>query len=238
MKAVAEDLFTGLNPESEQEKQDFKVADIPELERIVECFEEVISIIHPNYYANNPPSFRGSDEEYEYCMRKAPKASAEHIQLFCITLGKHITRRTETILGLYLSALVAKSPDREFNLQMIHASVQDIGYRNEKNVIVVGDVGALAGMCMKGGALTIKGNTGNNLARGMEGGTLVVEGNAHNPLCYDMSGGSVEIRGSMFGYMMTRETPLWSRKSTIANNMQGGSLTHMGKLIIKEGEVV
>ncbi|MFH0860812.1 MAG: hypothetical protein V1921_06390 [Candidatus Altiarchaeota archaeon] len=105
-----------------------------------------------------------------------------------------------TMIGPFLSALVEKSHENEFEL-VLTDKVQSIGYRlrDGKRITCIGDVGS-AGDKMSGGLIMVKGDIGDLMGRDMTGGKIIVAGGAGNQTGYHMSGGEIEIKKSARDY--------------------------------------
>jgi hypothetical protein len=100
--------------------------------------------------------------------------------------------------GLFISALVALSPEKKFRIALpdLDKPIDELGYRNTKHVTVVGSLGEDAGHWMREGTLTVQGNVQSAAGNRMEGGSIKIIGNAGVHAGMKMGGGTIEVCGS------------------------------------------
>jgi formylmethanofuran dehydrogenase subunit C len=84
----------------------------------------------------------------------------------------------------------------------IRTRIHALGYRNIKNITILGDAGGKLGMCMQGGKITVKGNAGYSVGYWMEGGEIHIEGEFvdTNDASYgakDVTRGKVYVNGEL-----------------------------------------
>lgn len=98
--------------------------------------------------------------------------------------------------GMFLSALIASGRDEQFTIITTHLpNIHHLGFRNSKNIVIVGDAGDYLGTSMSGGRIDLDGNAAQMAALRMEGGTIRIHGNAGNDLGRAMKGGFVIVEG-------------------------------------------
>jgi formylmethanofuran dehydrogenase subunit C len=141
--------------------------------------------------------------------------------------------------GFFLSGLInhCKEMDITINTQKIETLIRTLGYRNSRNITVMGNVGSdlgykmiggsilvegnatgIVGCQMKNGIITIKRNAGDSVGPYMEGGTIIIEGDARNEVGYGMEGGEIHVLGKI-GYI---------------GRLKHGKIYHKGKLIVNK----
>jgi formylmethanofuran dehydrogenase subunit C len=119
--------------------------------------------------------------------------------------------------GFFLSAIINKSKDSTFllNLENLQSPIFHLGFRNEKDFVILGDVSGHMGEMQKSGKITLYGNSGHSTGwdmrggeihvfgnagiacgRTMNGGKIIVEGNTHNEVGSAMKGGEILIMGN------------------------------------------
>ena len=99
--------------------------------------------------------------------------------------------------GIFLSALINNCIDDEITIvtKNIDKKLKLVGFKNEKNFVVDGDVGDSLGLGMSGGSIVINGNAGDYIGWYMKDGCIFINGNAGKAIGFEMSGGSIYIRG-------------------------------------------
>jgi hypothetical protein len=118
--------------------------------------------------------------------------------------------------GLILSVLVNTGLDSEYSIYIssLTERVCLIGYRNQRDMTVNGDVeglanlmssgrliakghaGVFAGLRMSGGELVLEGGVGDYVGCNLRGGTVLIEGDAQNGVGSHMDGGSIIVNGN------------------------------------------
>jgi formylmethanofuran dehydrogenase subunit C len=160
--------------------------------------------------------------------------------------------------GLFLSAAINNGSEGRYTVYAgaLVKSFDCFGYRNSKDIAVIGDLGRMSaggmergsivihgkageslGYCnnrMRGGTIVVKGDTGGVVGYYMEGGEIIIDGDAKD--CgQSMSGGRITIGGDVSGDVgkFLQEgtiTVLGDAKGYVGSNMEGGE-------IIVEGNV-
>jgi len=130
---------------------------------------------------------------------KGLECPAESIEIFSATLPRFQDEPEFGLkVGLFLSALIETSKDKNFVLRLgnIGDQVSSIGYSNRKNIIVMGDTGRSVGQEMKDGSIIVEGNVTYELGFGMVGGDIKVNGDAGHSVGQSMVGGSIRVCGN------------------------------------------
>lgn len=190
----------------------------------------------------------GHDERMENLIGKI-EYTAEDIEKFSIALAEFQDEPAfEVKAGVFLSALINNCDDTEFVVHTEHLSHSPnaLGFRNTKNITVIGDVGGSLGNSMQGGTIRVKGNAASGVGWEMISGEIVVEGNADDNIGWCMLGGKIVINGnarSNVGYgMQSGEIHIGGDFWNLGNvygegRIKGGKIFHKGKRIWpKQGE--
>jgi len=214
MKAVAEDLFAGLNQESEQEKQEFKVTPSPQLEKLLTGFEWLLSYPDPGFMELGDPI----DEYYAQAntrFRYFDRTSAQLIGEFSILSAAYEAGSIHfgTKFGAYVSALINRCKDKKITIHTRHfekvptgigyqmkkrhltinGPVESIGKEMESGTITANEFVATAGYKMKGGTIIIDSDAGK-VGPYMEGGKIIVYGDVDMAGQW-MEGGQIQVSG-------------------------------------------
>ena len=165
------------------------------------------------------------------------KATPKDIFDFSVYLKNFERRKRFEDSGTFISELIRNCPEQHFELmtELLRIQINLIGYRNKKNITVIGDVGEFCcsemeegcvvsrgsagdscGINMLGGVLAVRGNVGSDIAEYMNGGNIVVDGDAAEGVGKRMYSGRVFINGN-FG--------------SISEGFEGGQIVHRGVLI-------
>ncbi len=99
--------------------------------------------------------------------------------------------------GLFISALINSSDHQHFVLAATGAGqpMDYIGFRNEKNLVIIGHAGSRLGWEMKNGSIYVDGNAGNEAGGKMADGKIWVQGDAGERAGIGMRGGMLHIKG-------------------------------------------
>lgn len=206
------DLFGGLNPESEQSRdREFEVKQNQELENIIKSFGL------KNYRGTSP------NDEYNYWMKSLGEFSSKSIEVFSTLIDnyQHIDRPGQ-FLGTYISALINKSKDKEFRIQLrnLKTFVEFLGYENNgKSIVINGNTGNV-GHEMRDGKIVVNGDCNSFAGYRMEGGIIKITGYCHLP-GYQMISGSIYFEGDYGG---------------VYKKISGGNIFQNKKPIILNGQ--
>ena len=102
--------------------------------------------------------------------------------------------------GIFISACVNKSVEEGIELD-VDIPFSYMGFRNNNEVLVNGNLGKYAGEQMIGGKLTINGDAGKYLGNKLCGGKIIVTGSCDERPGYRMRGGEIIIKGSCGGHI-------------------------------------
>lgn len=195
-----EDLFDALDPESRQEKdRNFEVHENALLKEICNNYEEWVQS-QPFF---NQPFFRNlfpEVKEYKSALKLfKDKYSAVEILEF-VTHLPFYEKRLPLFdrAGIFISALINNSPDIQFylNFSCLKEKLDYVGYRNLKEIMIIGDLGNKAGYEMKSGKIFITGNAGDRIGKGMLGGEITIDGRVGESVGYNMMGGKIIVKGN------------------------------------------
>jgi formylmethanofuran dehydrogenase subunit C len=132
--------------------------------------------------------------------------SSKDIEDFCVVLAQFQDEKEFSIkAGLFLSALIKYSKNTEFVIHTAHlvVPINYIGYRNTKDIVVVGNAGNTVGDEMRSGTITVKGNVRDYAGNEMKGGSIYVEGDVGERVGCLMDGGEIYIRGAYASIAVT-----------------------------------
>jgi len=200
------DLFDGLNKEEHQEFKEFAVERNKTLDKLVTKFEKQLA-------RNWGSTMKISAEERHYnnAMKLLSRGfkegiSSEDVEQFSVLLSNYQDKladwRTHAAWhsGIYLSAMIDSSDDTDFIIRSHHLStpIDLIGYRNTKNVTLIGNAGKFVGCKMSGGNLVVNGNAysiGNvNQFGEVENGNIEIKGDVGSKDQENTVSGSIAIR--------------------------------------------
>jgi len=210
MKAVAEDLFAGLNQEEEQERQDFKVERNSVLEQVIKGYERCLQI------------------KREHCMNVVDKivpqgVSREIIDTFFSLLPAYKNFfQFQLNTGVYMSHLINNSPDDDFDLDLTHIEPTCyFGWKlKDKSLTLRGVLNLSTGYKMESGKLFLIGSSIEGIGDEMSGGAITILGDADH-LGWAMIGGRILCEG---------------RVGWVGNNMEGGRLSvHGSARVVGDG---
>jgi len=200
------DLFDKLNPEEKVEIIKPKGIRNETLDLIIEKYKEGLK----KYGLYEKGKLKIKIPEYESANYYIAKSSApseipsERITEFSLLLGEYENNKYfENFTGLYLSALINKSKDKDFKIitNGLSKTIDYIGYENAKNIDVNGNAGDKVGDGMKNGEITINGNAGDEVGYYMEDGEITINGNAGYGVGDGMKDGKITINGNAGNYV-------------------------------------
>jgi hypothetical protein len=127
-------------------------------------------------------------KNYPACLKAIAgiQYTAKDVEKFSIALADLGITEDSRCAGLFLSALVNNCPESEFVIHAKHLDerVDLLGYRNTKNITIVGDAGNWVGSKMTSGKITVEGNTGFCAGDCMKNGEIVISGNSRHDRGY------------------------------------------------------
>jgi hypothetical protein len=128
---------------------------------------------------------------------------------------------SSTKVGLFLSALINQGKDRDYiiHTENLSFAIFHLGFKNTKNITVVGPVGDGLGCQMNSGTIVVTGHAADDVGEHMDGGTIRVKGNTGDYIGGDMRDGKIYLSGDY---------------GTIEEDAHG-RIYHKGKLIFDNG---
>ena len=122
---------------------------------------------------------------------------SQDVKFFSMVLKAHEEKTNFPLTGLFLSALFNTCPDKEFEILTEHLEtpINYIGYKNTKQLNILGDAGTSVGHSMKGGSITVNGNVNGRAGNYMGGGKLIVMGDAGALVGAALAKGTIYIHG-------------------------------------------
>ncbi|MFA6489368.1 MAG: hypothetical protein WCT52_01695 [Candidatus Micrarchaeia archaeon] len=157
--------------------------------------------------------------------------TAEDIAEFALSLGKYQGRKNfANRAGLFLSELCNSCADRAITLHLSHLDtpINYLGFRNRKELTVIGNAGSHFGQENEDGSLSLEGNAGSFAFLRMRGGSAKITGSALDYACEEMENGKASIGGNArhhAGRMMRGGQALFNRDVGDAafEEMSGGN---------------
>jgi len=162
----------------------------------------------------NNPELKSLDDWFEYYEKIEPSLkdinySKEDVYAFIeeLALYQH-EKEFEWQAGVFLSALINTGKDDKYSFSVSHLpGIGYIGFKNEKNLIIEGNLTGDLGNSMISGTIILIGNVNGYLAAGMEGGEIVVWGDVYFDETADsIEGGKITIFGNVLGTVDFRGT--------------------------------
>ena len=182
----ADDLFGSLQSENEGEDRDFQIERNTALEGIVNGFCHALK---------KEIQYKSIDHVYQTVSESSITAPAKDIEKFSSLLAGYLYEPDfDIVAGFYLSALINKSPDKEFNLNIerVGKGIRFFGYKNYgKRIILNGDIEDIG--YQKSGYIELRGDCWN--INELDGGYVLVRGNVMN--IDHVNGGTVEVLGDV-----------------------------------------
>jgi hypothetical protein len=150
--------------------------------------------------------------------------------------------------GIFLSVLINNGEDEDYviNTKNLKGHLDCLGYFNNKNITVDGDVGDSVGDFMINGSITVKGNAGDSVGFCMRGGNIIIQGNAGDKLGPCMKGGRITVKcnaGDLIGDMVKRgeiylEGDYGSISGIVLRTDIGGLPEERGRKIYHKGKLI
>ena len=179
------------------------------LRTIADTFEKYLQYSFDDALRDSDSSGSSSiDEEfYKKAIRMVSviQYSSSDVEKFSLVLSelvrkicakKKIGYRKEKA-GMFLNALINCGKDKTYTIHTIENG-EDItwfGYRNRKEIMVLGDVGDYFANRMEGGLITVNGNVHGDMGQDMRDGEVIITGNAGS-VGYELKGGKITIEGN------------------------------------------
>ena len=228
-----EKYLKSIGRQEEVKEEEITVIRNPNLEKICRSYEK--------WLERDDQYWQGS---YDHALKtfSRKKYTAKDIEEFSLELKKYEQRRYFEKTGLFLSALINSSKDKEFTILTEHLDkrINLIGYCNKKIVNVKGNAGDIVGWWNEGtisvegnsgnsvgfcneGTISVKGDAGDYVGSGNEG-TISVEGDAGNNVGSGNKG-TISVEGKI--KLLSKE----------ANYYRTSKIYEKGKLIVNEGRI-
>ncbi len=218
----AHDKFSRYGPIQSHEVRDIKVAESETLKKLKAAWQtyELQVDVKDNLVNFN------SNYERSLSILKDLEYSAKDVELFSIALAEFQDENYfAQKAGLFLSALINAGRESDYVIHTTHLQkeLSDLCYRNEKNVIVKGNVGVdfgtesvkgsmivdgnahlLVGHLMNSGKITVRGNSKGWVGQSMRSGTIIINGDGGDFVGAEMKDGKIIIRGNANGAVGNR----------------------------------
>jgi len=232
------DLFGKLNPEKRVEIIKPKVIRNETLDLIIEEYKEGLENL--GLYKENKLKIEIPENEHAFYYIAKSSAPSEiqskEITGFSLLLEEHENKNDfERFTGCYLSALINSSKDKDFKIftNYLSKTIDYIGCKNTKNIILNGNAGDRVGDRMKDGKITVNGNTGWGAGFFMENGKITINGNAGDGVGLGMKDGEITVNGNArwgVGSIM-RDGKITIKGNAgwgVGGGMKGGKITIKG----------
>jgi len=233
MRAVAQDLFASLNPEEEQERQEFKLEKNPRLEALLNAW---------NALGDERTIFTYSEEQYEFFCKKIPQDyNPADVYLFAKHVWPvHNKEMLTSSLCQFLNALINQGEHDTYCVPIHEMQrIIGLGYLNTKNILVTGTTGWVQGVgqMMSSGSIEVKGE-GTLNGSSMTGGKLILHGSQH--VGSKMTGGEIIVHGDAMYYGNKGRGGECTIHGTANDPVRflRGNIYHKGKLIMNVGEML
>jgi glutamate synthase domain-containing protein 3 len=197
----------------------YKIEETKTLKRFKRLFRLFLEV-------NNPPYFDIGFHKHICPAIKDMVYSSKDVTDFSITLAEFQEVYNFYVnAGTFLSALVNQCKDEDITIVTEHLStpVGYLGYKNNKNVLIKGNIGDTVGYEMERGTIRIEGNAIRGVGKDMRGGVIIIEGNAGEEVGRFMYGGEIYLNG---GYR------------SIGDIRSGGTIYHKGEILVKDGKAM
>jgi len=242
------DLFDQLKPEEKVEIIKPKVKRNETLDLIVNGYEKGLENF--GLYLEHKLKIKIPESEFSwYYIAKLSAPSeiqSKEITEFSLLSGEHENKKDfEHFTGFYLSALINGSRDKDFKIitNYLSKTINNIGYKNNKNIDVNGNAGYGVGEGMNRGKITINGNAEDWVGNGMKGGDITVNGNTGDVVGGRMEGGEITINGNAedwvgFGMKGGEITVNGNAGGLVGLGMEGGEITVNGNAGLAVGHAM
>lgn len=169
------------------------------------------------FYVNTAPIHLSYS--YALDLLKDLTYSATDVENFSIALAEFQDEKNFGFkAGVFLSELINNGQDSDFVIHTTHlsSSIDFLGYKNTKNIIVDGKIGDCIGYEMHRGLITVNGNADDLVGWKTEKGIIIVNGNIGGLVGERMDEGEIHIEGTFVSL----------------GNIRGGRVYHKGELIV------
>jgi len=164
--------------------------------------------------------------------------SPEDVERFSLVLAEFQDEEAFSVkAGTFLSALINRGKYSDYVIHTGHLTnrIDVLGFENEKNILVRGNVGNAVGGHMKKGLLVIEGDVTTRVGVVMKDGLIEVMGNAGAETGYSLNGGKIMVKGNsgdkVGDHMIGGEIHIEGKIGSIGKVVHG-KIFHKGKLIV------
>ncbi len=215
--AEISDYLKELEEQKVQEESEIIVVRNPVVEELFKKYELSVIKYFEHFRKNR---LLTNDAIYDSFCKSLRRlcCSSDDIAKFSLGLKKYDSSVLLFASGLFLSVLINTSSEKSFEIITSHLNTKIIcvGYKNEKNVVVVGDLGDLTGSKQIDGTLRVKGCVDGYVGENMRNGQIIVEKNCTGSVGSELEGGEIFINGNV--------------KGAIGSGSKGGKIYVEGKL--------
>jgi formylmethanofuran dehydrogenase subunit C len=126
---------------------------------------------------------------------KDQQYSSDDVEMFTLVMAEFQDEAGfSSKAGVFLSALINEGEEDNYRIRTRHLKkINYLGYKNTKNIAVIGDVGFSLGMQMEAGKISVSGDAGDGVGSWMENGLIVIDGSAHDNTGFAMQGGLIVV---------------------------------------------
>lgn len=192
-----EDLFESLGREDEQGDKRIIVEEPKDLENIINGFNDLLR--NQDQYSDTTPDLLYN--MYNKLLNILGKYSSNGTARFASTLKIPLRPKEflKNAVGIYLSALINKSDDESFLLDLtkLKLPIDNVGFSNIKKVHINGNIGDFLGDSMKSGLIIVNGEV-NSAGLNMKGGIIQIYGNRKPFFHYEGNKGEIYYNGELY----------------------------------------
>ncbi len=227
--------FSKVGSAIEQEVRKEIVVKSPTLRKLLEVFMD------PEYRNETRWIDDPINEKYSFVEAriKGMRYTQADIQDFLTALLEYQDDQSFRVgAGLLVSALVNNGPSDGYELRILHLEkrIDFLGFRNVKNLTIIGNVGDCAGSRSESGTLIIDGTAGSYLGNCCKGGTIILNGNAGAYVARMAGPANITIMGSVddnLGWNLKGATVIveGDAKYDVGRGMETGSILVKGNAI-------
>ncbi len=179
-----ENYLQGLSEQVVQEESKILLAENPVVNELRSCFKEFFK------YAVKANNGCGNLFPFDYYLKakklvEKVKYDSKDVSDFLVALTKDkkiiYKRKTErsnnavgSRVGLFLSALINQGSEEKYQVitKYLPLPINYLGFKNEKKIVVVGDLGSFVGWQMQSGEIKVKGDIGLGPGAFSKGGRI------------------------------------------------------------------
>ncbi len=185
-----DEYLGSVGAQEEQSESNIQVVKNSDIEDILKIYETWLG----GYFTNSP-----NINYYFITSRfKDLNVSAKTIRDLSLEIKKYERHDRFDNSGQFLAFLINNSSEENFEVITAHLSTElfALCYKNTKNVVVIGNVGAGFG-AQNESVITVFGNTGEKTGAHMKKGKIVITGNVGRFTGIDSKGGEIHVNGQI-----------------------------------------